>query len=127
MKNGSILLMATLMLFLSGCGVYALMDPSPPNPSPTPIGVATLAPPTVTATASLELEPAAPALVGDVQPTATGIASALIAIPTETALPSPTFTAEPDWLAYSGRTEDGLMFLGNPEAPIKMIDFSDFM
>ena len=125
MKNGLILLMATLMLFLSACGVYALLEPSPPNPSPTPIAVSTLAPPTVGATASLE--PAALASVEEVQPTATGTAPALTATPTATALPSPTFTAEPDWLAYSGRTKDGLMFLGNPEAPVKMIDFSDFM
>ena len=123
MKNSSILLLATLLLFLTGCGVYALIDPAAPNPSPTPIAVATLAPPTVTATASLE--PAAPASVEEVQPTAT--APALTATPTETALPSPIFTTEPDWLAYSGRTKDGLMFLGNPEAPVKMIDFSDFM
>jgi hypothetical protein len=125
MKNGSILLLAALMLFLSGCGVYALMEPSPPHPSPTPIAVATLASPTVTVTPSPELEPAAPAPVEEVQPTATE--PALTATPTETTLPSPTFTAEPDWLAYSGRTEEGLMFLGNPEAPVKMIDFSDFM
>ena len=125
MKNSSILLPATLLLFLSGCGIYAQIDPAAPNPSPTPIAVATLAPPTVTATASLE--PAAPASVEEVQPTATDTAPAFTAIPTEAALPSPTFTTEPDWLAYSGRTEDGLMSLGNPEAPVKMIDFSDFM
>jgi hypothetical protein len=117
--------MTTLLLFLSGCGVYALIDPAAPNPSPTPIAVATLAPPTVAATTSLE--PAASTPVEEVQPTATGTAPALTATPTETTLPSPTFTTEPDWLAYSGRTEDGLMFLGNPEAPVKMIDFSDFM
>src|SRR5262245_3081080 len=112
MKNGLILLLVTLLLFLSGCGVYALIDPAVTNPSPTPIAVATLAPPTAAATASFE--PTAPVPVEEVQPTATQTSAATL---TATTLPSPTFTAEPDWLAYSGRTEDGLMFLGNPEAP----------
>ena len=119
MKNGSILPMVVLLLFLSGCGPSALMEFAPPEPSPTPIAVATLAPPTVTSTPELEPVVATPA--ENLQPTTTE--PALTATPTEAALPTP----EPDWLAYSGRTENGLMFLGNPEAPVKMIDFSDFM
>lgn len=118
MKNGSILTMVAFIFFLSGCGPSALVEFAPLAPSPTPIAVSTLAP--ATPTLFLEVEGTAAAPVEILQPTAT-------AIPTETALPVPTSTPEPDWLAYSGRTEDGLMFLGNPEAPVKMIDFSDFM
>ena len=115
----------SLMLFLPGCNAYALVAPSPPEPSPTPIAVATLVPPTVTPVPSPGPEPAASEPVEEVPPTATETAPPLTATPTETA--APTLTPEPDWLAYSGRTEEGLMFLGNPEAPVKMIDFSDFM
>lgn len=121
MKNRSILQMVSFILLLSGCSAYGLVAPAPPEPSPTPIAVSTLAPPTAT------LEPTVTATVPESQPTATETSPPLTATPTETALPAPTFTPEPDWLAFSGRTEDGLMFLGNPEAPIKMIDFSDFM
>jgi hypothetical protein len=48
---------------------------------------------------------------------------------TETPLPEPTatFTPEPDWLNHFGRTADNLMYLGNPAAPVTLIDFSDFL
>ena len=32
-----------------------------------------------------------------------------------------------DWLTVSGRTADGLAMLGNPDAPVTMIDYADFM
>ena len=46
---------------------------------------------------------------------------------TPTPAPTPTPTPEPDWLNTVGRTDDGLVYLGNPEAPVTMIDYSDFM
>ncbi len=50
-------------------------------------------------------------------------------IPTDT--PAPTNTPEPtptpDWLRVAGRTAEGLPYLGNPQAPVKLIDYSDFM
>ena len=42
----------------------------------------------------------------------------------------PTATAEPEpivSLVQSGRTEEGGYFLGNPDAPITFIDYSDFL
>ena len=35
--------------------------------------------------------------------------------------------AETDWLTVEGKTEDNLAFLGNPEAPVTLIDHSDFL
>ena len=35
--------------------------------------------------------------------------------------------AETDWLTVEGKTEDNLTFLGNPEAPVTLIDHSDFL
>jgi hypothetical protein len=32
-----------------------------------------------------------------------------------------------NWLVNEGKTADGLTFLGNPDAPVTMIDYSDFM
>jgi hypothetical protein len=50
-----------------------------------------------------------------------------MATATETPLPPPTATPIQDWLTHSGRTADNLMYLGNPDAPVTLIDFSDFM
>lgn len=36
--------------------------------------------------------------------------------------------AEPvDWLTHEGLTEDGAAYLGNPDAPVTIIDYSDFL
>ncbi|RME48318.1 MAG: disulfide bond formation protein DsbA, partial [Caldilineae bacterium] len=45
-------------------------------------------------------------------------------------LPTPSPTPEPatvDWLSVEGKTADGRIFLGNPDAPVTIIDYSDFM
>ncbi|MEZ4660635.1 MAG: hypothetical protein R2911_24025 [Caldilineaceae bacterium] len=42
--------------------------------------------------------------------------------------PAAEAAVEPvDWLTVTGRTEEGLATLGNPDAAITMIDYSDFM
>lgn len=48
--------------------------------------------------------------------------------PTDTPTPEPTPTPTPEnWLESVGRTADNLMFMGNPAAPVTMIDYSDFL
>jgi hypothetical protein len=32
-----------------------------------------------------------------------------------------------DWLTVEGKTADNLAYLGNPDAPVTMIDYSDFL
>lgn len=50
-------------------------------------------------------------------------------VPTDTPVPTntPDPTPIPDWLTVTGRTEEGLLYLGNPQAPVRLIDYSDFM
>ncbi len=50
-------------------------------------------------------------------------------LPTDTPVPTdtPSPTPEPDWATNYGRTTENLMYLGNPNAPVTIIDFSDFM
>jgi hypothetical protein len=32
-----------------------------------------------------------------------------------------------DWLTVEGKTADNLAYLGNPDAPVTIIDYSDFL
>lgn len=34
---------------------------------------------------------------------------------------------ETDWLTVEGKTDANLVYLGNPDAPVTMIDYSDFL
>jgi hypothetical protein len=34
---------------------------------------------------------------------------------------------EVDWLTVEGKTADNLAYLGNPDAPVTLIDYSDFL
>jgi hypothetical protein len=47
--------------------------------------------------------------------------------PTSTPLPQHTPTAKVNWLEMSGKTEEGLAYRGNPDAPVTVIDYADFM
>ena len=44
----------------------------------------------------------------------------------ETIQPEEEVTVE-NWLTVEGRTDDNLAYLGNPAAPITIIDYSDFL
>lgn len=115
-----VVLLATAFLMTACGGTVAnsvpTVTPLPtdaPAPSPTPIPTVTLPPPTATAPAATV--PAAAEPVATEAPTAA---------PTDTvALPTPT----PDWLLVEGRSADGLPTLGNPDAPITVLDYSDFL
>lgn len=92
------------------------------TPSPTPPPTATLTP-TSTEVAVVVTTPAVLAEATDpIEPKPT-------ASPTQTATsePTPTATPEPDWLNTVGRTGDQLVYLGNPDAAVMLIDYSDFL
>jgi protein-disulfide isomerase len=44
-----------------------------------------------------------------------------------TITPLPVATEEPAALVVSGQTDEGAFFLGNPDAPVTVIDYSDFL
>jgi hypothetical protein len=68
------------------------------------------------------------AAVPESTPTSTQEESVATAAPAEAAeAPEVASQAEPDWLTVEGKTEDYLAFLGNPEAPVTLIDYSDFL
>lgn len=99
----------------------------PPNSGavafPTPPATATEPPPTSKPTSSLATAPLARAIIAPATKTPRPLHT-----PTKTPSPQPIPTSTPvDWLNTVGRTEDQLITLGNPNAPVTMIDYSDFM
>jgi hypothetical protein len=130
MKKRYRLLATILTLFIPACGGVLPGIVSEPSPQPTvsQIVFVTRSPATATET---PLPPTSTAtLVMAEQATATPVPQPTVT-PTETPLPEPTATAtptpEPDWLNTAGRTQNNLVYLGNPAAPVTMIDYSDFM
>lgn len=112
------------VLVVTGWLVGCVASPVVLEPTPTPIAVATL-PPAATPTKPLQAtlgssQPAPPSPTPSPEPTMT---------PTQTSTPAPTPTPtpEPDWLNSVGRTDQQVMSVGNPAAPVRLIDFSDFM
>lgn len=92
------------LLFLLGCQGQTAV--------PTPTATATKAP---TALAVSTATPQPPTATAPAEPTA------VAANPT---LPAPTATTA---VEQNGRTADGAYFLGHPDAPITLIDYSDFL
>ncbi|MCB0166899.1 MAG: hypothetical protein KDI79_21915 [Anaerolineae bacterium] len=119
MKPWVFLVLLSCALMLPGCA-GAFVAP-PPEPTPTEIAVATLRPTPTEAALNPPALPAADATVAVVvEPEAT-------TVPTDTPAPTATPTPVPDWLTNYGRTTENLMYLGNPDAPVTLVDFSDFM
>ncbi len=54
------------------------------------------------------------------------VATPSIAITTEPAAPVAQLSADDAGVAY-GRTDEGVFFLGSPDAPVTIIDYSDFL
>lgn len=47
--------------------------------------------------------------------------------PTPTEEPTVAPTEEIDWRTVEGKTERNLTYLGNPDAPVTIVDYSDFL
>jgi protein-disulfide isomerase len=47
--------------------------------------------------------------------------------PTRTPRPQNTPTVEVNWLEVSSKTEHGRAYLGNPDAPVTVVNYADFM
>lgn len=102
-----------------------------PTSQPTPVAVEPAAPPmneaaqsdpAATATHVVEAETQAP------EPTeAIAAPTEPAEAPTTESEPDPPVQAEVDWLTVEGKTDENLAFLGNPDAPVTMIDYSDFL
>jgi len=145
MKKTSFILFISFILLLSACGgVAPEVAQAPPEPAATevPPTETPLPPPTLTAipptgTPTETPAPAVEIVTGneDEAEAESEVAAEPTVLPTDTPISPaptpepPTATPEPevDWLASFGRTEDNLMYLGNPDAPVTLTDYSDFM
>jgi hypothetical protein len=122
MKLWLIPLLVFILFLVTACSVTETETPvAQPLPA-TPISAPTIAATTHT--------PAA-------EPTQ-GVVEATVAIPQPVAKSTTVATTEivaattptpeaVDWLTVEGKTADNLTYLGNPDAPVTLIDYSDFL
>ena len=115
--------LSVLILFLvTTCGVTTPEPPVAQPPAVTPTNTPTV----VAATHTPAAEPTQ------------AVVEATITKPETVIEPTPTTTAEMatevaptsevvDWLIIEGKTADNLAYLGNPDAPVTLIDYSDFL
>lgn len=121
MRRHTICLLLVSWLVMSACAA----DAPPPSPSAAPDAMPTssatalpLAEATDSPTAPTPSTPSSEASPTE-PPTAT-----LPAEPPASATPEPTRTPE---VVVNGRTADGAYFLGRLDAPVTIIDYSDFL
>lgn len=106
-----------LIVILSGCGGQTAV--SEPTTAPIAQSTATDVP--------VPTEPPTPELPTAVPTVETAVDSVAVVNTPTTESPTAEPTAEPVSFMQSGRTEDGAYYLGNPNAPIRLIDYSDFL
>jgi hypothetical protein len=135
MKRRSVLIFLLPVLLLAACGGQQRAEPTveiaaPREMDASPTATKTAAPlPTETA----EPEPEAPTVVPTSVPVEetvqAGETADPAAEPDPTATIEPTIEAEllPETLVVSGQTADGAYFYGNPDAPLTLFDYSDFL
>jgi hypothetical protein len=111
------LLLPILAALLTACGAGGQ------QPASTPVPIAPSQPPVATATST-----EAPALAA---PTATVALPAALAATDAPPLPSPSAPIVPALPLYNGITHgvtpNGFFFLGDPDAPVTLTDYSDFL
>ena len=66
-------------------------------------------------------------MAGEEMASEEAVAEEVAQINEEAAATESEAVAPVDWATHEGRTEDGFAFLGNPDAPVTMIDYSDFL
>jgi hypothetical protein len=113
-------ILAAVILFVTpACaGNTARLDIAPV--AEVPIATATTFP-----VATATNMPVAPTVTTQPMQASSSAAPATGPSATPTHLPTPT--PDIDWATVTGRTTEGLNYRGNPQAPVTMIDFSDFM
>lgn len=115
--------LSVLILFLvTTCGVATpetpVTQPPPATPTNTPVvAAATYTPAAEPTQAVVEATITKPETVTEPAPTATA----------EMAAEAAPASGVVDWLTVEGKTADNLAYLGNPDAPVTLIDYSDFL
>lgn len=126
-----LMLGTALILYLAACApgdgeqAAVIASPTAEQVAVTDEETSTALPPSPTAVANDEGEAV------NAEDAETPAEEATVEAPTETAAPPPeetpvAATTEAE-AAVNGRTEDGAYFLGRADAPVRMIDYSDFM
>ncbi len=127
MTSQRIVLGFVLLFLTTACTVEESADPTAveaTEPAIVDTVTSTALPPSPTTIATDEVE------TGNMADVEAPTEEATVEAPTETAAPTEETPVEPTTeveVAVNGRTDDGAYFMGRADAPVRMIDYSDFM
>lgn len=112
-------LLIFLVIWLAACA------PAAETPDPSPVAQATAVSPTSQPTDPPTAVPTATAVIP--RPSTPAPPTAVPTDPPPEPTGVPTDEPAPEPAIIAGRTEEGAFFLGSPDAPVTMIDYSDFL
>lgn len=135
MTRQIVLILLLSVLLLAACGGQDIVEPAAeitalPQADSSPTATENNAPlPTETPEPEAEVPTDGPTSVPVEEKAQAGEPEAPVADPSPTATIEPTIEVEspPETLVVSGQTADGAYFYGNPDAPVILFDYSDFL
>lgn len=122
--------LVAILILLTACGAtptaVVVADPPTATSAPADTPVSQTVP---TDTPTQEVDTPTPKVVAEEPTEAMAESTAVVEEPTPVGETTPTVapTEEIDWRTVEGKTKDNLTYLGNPDAPVTIIDYSDFL
>ena len=116
--------LVAILIFLTACGATSTAVVVADSPTATSAPTDT---PVSEATPTIEIDTPTPEVAIEEPTTVMEEPTEVVEELTPTEEPTVAATEEINWGTVEGKTADNLAYLGNPNAPVTILDYSDFL